>query len=416
MNIFLRKLKNLGHLFEATIANIYYGFPSRKLKVIGITGTDGKTTTTHLIYHILKSAGRRASMISSVYAKIGSEEHDTGLHTTTPSAFFVQKFLKQSVSDGDEFFVLETTAHGLDQARVWGTRYYLSLLTNVTHEHLRSEEGYDYFDNYDNYLQVKTRLLLASKIALINRDDQSFEKVKKILNDKKKNFFTYSLKTKASYNWDNKIQTKIPGEMNRYNILAAYSVSRLLGIEEKEILKAIETFNLPLGRLDIVYDKKIKVIIDFAHTINGLQQILKTLKEEILKEGRIIHVFGSAGLRDKTKRPSMGKASGQYADLVILTEEDYRTEDLYKICEQIAEGLKKQDFTYIDPKLFEQKDKKNYTIIPNRADAIKKALSTAKEGDIVVLTGKGHEKSLCRGKKEDPWDEKKEVLNFFSKT
>ncbi len=204
--------------------------------------------------------------------------------------------------------------------------------------------------------------------------------------------------------------------MNRYNILAAYSAAKLLGIDEKEILKAIETFRLPLGRLDIVYDKNFKVIIDFAHTINGLHQILKTLKEEILEGGRIIHVFGSAGLRDKTKRPLMGRESGQYADLVILTEEDYRTEDLYKICEQIAEGLKKQDFIYKEPKFLEQNDKKIYTIIPDRAQAIKKAISVAKEGDIVILTGKGHEKSLCRGGKEDPWDEKGEVLNFLNKT
>ena len=167
--------KNIYHFFQAVIANIYYGFPSRKLKVIGVTGTDGKTTTTHLIYHILKTAGKKVSMVSTVYAKIGAEEFDTGLHTTTPSSFLVQKLLKKAVENGDEFFVLETTSHALDQNRVFGVKYFVAVLTNVTHEHL------DYHKTYKKYVDTKAKLLKQSNIVIINSDDHSFERLDKIL-------------------------------------------------------------------------------------------------------------------------------------------------------------------------------------------------------------------------------------------
>jgi len=352
----MQKLKNIYHLFQAILANLCYGFPSRRLKVIGITGTDGKTTTAHLIAHILKRAGKKVSFVSSVYASIGGVESDIGFHVTTPSSFALQKLLKQSADNHDEYFVLETTSHALDQNRVWGINYEVGVITNITHEHL------DYHRTYEEYENTKLKLLKMAKVGIKNTSIIS------------------------------SIVKKIPNltEFNQSNYSSAYNVCKQLGLSDEKILKAMKTFQLPKGRLDLVYDKNFKVIIDFAHTPNALLQLLPAIRKLYLKgNGRLIHVFGSAGLRDFTKRPLMGQASGRYSDLVILTEEDYRTEDPQLICQQIISGIKN----------------KTYEIIIDRQQAISKAIKIAKKGDVVVLTGKAHEKSLCRGKTEYPWDE-----------
>jgi UDP-N-acetylmuramoyl-L-alanyl-D-glutamate--2,6-diaminopimelate ligase len=357
----MQKLKNIYHLFQAIIANIFYGFPSRKLKVIGITGTDGKTTTTHLIAHILKTGGKKVSFVSSVYASIGGKESDIGFHVTTPSSFALQKLLKRSTDNHDEYFVLETTSHALDQNRVWGIRYEIGIITNITHEHL------DYHRTFEDYAKTKLKLLKMAKVGIENTNKIG-SIIKKISNLTK---------------------------FNQHNYSAAYTVCKKLGLSDEIILEAMKTFQLPKGRLDLVYDKDFKVIIDFAHTPNAFLHLLPEIRKRYLKKnGQLIHVFGSAGLRDITKRLLMGEVSGKYSDLIILTEEDYRTEDLKNICQQIASGIKN----------------KNYQIILDRREAIDQAITIAKKGDVVVLTGKSHEKSLCRGKIEEPWDEYEAVI------
>lgn len=385
LKIVVQKLKNLYHLFVAFIANIWFGFPSHKLKVIGVTGTDGKTTTTHLIAHILKSAGKKVSFISSIYAEIADQEYDTGFHVTTPSSFTIQKFLNLALANNNEYFVLETTSHALDQNRVWGIKYAVSVITNISLEHT------DYHGNLQNYLKVKMKIFKSSGSAVINRDDQSYKLIKKNFNLKIR---TYGLRNKVDFIWNDKIELSFPGEFNKYNVLAAYSVCKILGIDEKIILKAIYNFRLPKGRMETVYDKDFKIIIDFAHTPNALENVLKTVKEKYLsKKGKLIHVFGSAGLRDFAKRPLMGKVSNKYANLIILTEEDYRTEDPLAICQQIAQGI----------------EKKRFDVIINRQKAINEAIRLAQPNDVVIVTGKAHEKSLCRGKKEYVWDDYKAV-------
>jgi UDP-N-acetylmuramoyl-L-alanyl-D-glutamate--2,6-diaminopimelate ligase len=404
----LRKTKNLYHLAQAFLANSWYKWPSKKLKVVGVTGTDGKTTTTSLIYHILTCAGKRASMVTTVYAKIGNKEYDTGLHTTTPHSFDIQKFLRKSLDAGDEFFVLETTSHALDQNRIYGVQFEVGLLTNITHEHL------DYHKTYENYVSAKLKLLKMSKKILINKDDASFEIVSKLLDRSKRIFQTYGLEKKADYSVEisNKIGQRL-AEFNRYNYLAAYAVCHELGLSDEEIFKAMKTFALPRGRFEVVYNKDFMVIVDFAHTPNAMYQLLKSVKK-LYAGKRIINVFGSAGIRDVTKRPIMGEASGEFSDLTIITEDDPRTEDPQKISEQIAVGIKKKGFEEVKPQDFGNKVK-TYTIIVDREKALEKALSLAKKDDVLVFNGKGHEKSIARGNREDPWSDQEETLKIIKK-
>jgi len=394
----IRDIKNIFHRIEAFLAKIKYGFPSRSIVVIGVTGTDGKTTTSHLIYHILKSVGKSVSLTSSVFTDIAGEISDTGLHVTTQSRWNIQKNIRKAVDKQCEYFVLETTSHGIDQYRVGGVEFSYAVLTNVTREHL------DYHKTYEKYLATKAKLLLwAKKIAIVNRDDGSFNEIAKILLAHKKEFVTFSLRDDANYVWSDKIKTKLQEDFNRENIMAAVACCREIGLTQSEIYKAIKSFTLPKGRLDCVYDQDFKIYIDFAHTPNSIQKLLHEFKKG---KGRIIHVFGSAGLRDADKRSEMGRASGQSADIVIITEEDYRTEKFMNIAKEIIKGLGEFGFTKHKNKVAVQKE---YVIKERRQEAITYAVSIAKKGDIIVLTGKGHEQSLARGKKEYSWDEYRAV-------
>ena len=391
-----QKLKNIYHGFQALIAGVFYGFPSRRLKVLGVTGTDGKTTTTHLIYHILKTSGKRVSMISTVYARVGEREYETGLHTTTPSPFIIQRMLRETVKHGDEYFVLETTSHALDQNRVWGVKYEASVITNITHEHL------DYHKTYEDYVRAKARLLKNSKVSFINEEDGSY-KLLQIQSPKSK-----------GYNSQVKIIDGVAGltSFNRQNFAAAYSVCKTLGLTDGEILTAMKTFELPKGRLELVYDGDFKIIIDFAHTPNAFLRLLPEIKKQYLKgKGKLIHIFGAAGERDQSKRGLMGDASGQFSDLVILTEEDYRSEDVMEICNQIAAGLENKGLKKVTYDGLRNSEESVYSIVVNREKAIKVAIQAVRQDDVIVITGKSHEKSLARGSVEYPWSEHEAVKN-----
>ena len=402
----IQPIKNIYHLGKAIVANWFYGNPSNRLTVIGVTGTDGKTTTSSLIYHILKSSGKKVSLISTVSATIGKKSYDTGFHVTTPSPFTVQKYIKQAADDGDNYFVLETTSHALDQFRVYGIHFNLGLITNITHEHLQ------YHKTYEKYVEAKAKLLQWSDVCIINRDDKSYPY---LINTPMKEMVTYSLKNHADFNLD--ISKKINKPLalfNKYNYLGAYIVCHKLGLSDEQIFSAMKTYTLPPGRLEVIYDKNFKVIIDFAHTPNALHEALQSIREVHQPEGKIIHIFGAAAFRDDSKRPLMGDESSSHADTTIITEEDYRTEDPKNIAKQIAVGMEKNEWKLIQSDSY-QGDKKTFTSIVNRQEAIDKALAVVKKGDIIVLTGKGHEQSLCRGTKEYPWDDKKAVLESIKK-
>ena len=210
----------------------------------------------------------------------------------------------------------------------------------------------------------------------------------------------------------NKSSKKGVTSFNNYNYLAAYSVCTQLGIDKDKIVDSLKSFSLPEGRVEKVFEKGPIIYVDFAHTPNSFRNVLPELKKDLKKDGLLIHVFGSAGLRDEKKRPDMGSASGEYADIVILTEEDYRTEDPEKICREVAIGLEKHGFKKQNTSLF--RNKKTYLVNIHRNEAIRIALTIAKKNDVIVCTGKSHERSLARGTKEFPWHEKTEILKALN--
>ena len=383
-----QKTKNFYHLIVAILVNALFRFPGKKLKIIGVTGTDGKTTTTALIYHILKFAGLPVSMISTTGAIIADKEYPLGFHVTTPSSFRLQQFIRKAVnSSRSSYLVLEVTSHALDQKRIWGIPFAVGVITNVTSEHM------DYHKTYDNYLQTKAKLLQKADIAILNKDDSSYEKLSKNLEGFRKKIMTYSLMHDADITKRSlPFTTKLVGKFNEYNILAAGSASLAVGVEKKVVSDAISTFIPPLGRGDIVYEKDFNVMIDFAHPPNAFEQLLTTLRS--LVSGKIIHVFGTAGERDRVKRPVMGEISARFSDVIILTSEDPRGEEIEKIMDEIELGIT---------------GKKKAIRIPDRKEAIRKAISMAKKGDFVLLTGKAHEKSMNYGHGEEEWNEFEEA-------
>lgn len=388
----IRRLKNLFHLLGAILANIIYGFPSKSLKIIGVTGTDGKTTTVHLIYHILKSAGMKADLISTVSAP--------GLHTTTPDPWMLQKLLRQMADRGIKYVILESTSHGLDQHRLWGIEFYIGVITNITHEHL------DYHRTYENYLKAKAKLLENVKFAVLNKDDASYAKLKMMLSGNSR-LVTYGIKNGADFTPESfKFTTLLLGEYNKHNCLAAIAATSALEIPPEEIRQAVASFKGVIGRMEEIDEgQNFRVIIDFAHTPNALENVLKTLQRLKTKDQRLIAIFGCAGLRDIKKRPMMGKIAAKLADIAILTAEDPRTEDVNKIVGQIAIGCQKAGGI----------EGKTYFCVPEREEAIRLAIEKlAKKGDIVVICGKGHEKSMCYGKVEQPWSDQEQARKVLS--
>lgn len=382
-------INNFYHLPKAVLANIIYGFPSRGMTVIGVTGTDGKTTTVNMIYRIMRDAGKKVSMVSTINAEIAGKSYDTGFHVTSPEPFMVQKFAKQAKDSGDDYLVLEVSSHALDQYRFWGTKFTVGVITNITHDHL------DYHKTWENYFLAKAKLIKNTKVAVINRDEKHFEKLSK----KTFKIVSFGLSKQADFNPINfPFKLKMLGDYNVLNSLAAAAVADNLGIEPKVIKSSLSNFSNLLGRMEEVKNKKgIKIIIDFAATPNGLEQALKTLRKET--KGRLISVFGSAGLRDEQKRPLMGAVSAKLADISIITAEDPRGY-LEKINQQILEGALKVGATL----------NKNVYVVPDRGEAIKFAIKLAKKGDCIGIFGKGHEKSMnYDGKKEIPWSDQEAV-------
>ncbi len=390
-------LINYGkHLPAAILANLKYGWPGKKLKVIGVTGTDGKTTTVNMIYQILKDAEKSVSMVSTINADVAGKKYDTGFHVTSPHPKVIQKFLSDSVKHGDEYFVLEVTSHALDQFRVWGIPFEVGVITNITHEHL------DYHGTFKKYLEAKAKLLRNCNTAVLNRDDENYEYLRK---QSKSNVITFGLSREADYNqFDYDYQLKIPGVYNLKNALAATAVTNQLGINEKDIKKSLESFIGLSGRMEqIENDKGLNIVVDFAHTPSALENVLETLKKSTGE--RLISVFGCASERDTAKRPIMGKVSVKIADITVLTSEDPRMEDPNQIIDQIAQGSLTHG-AKLNHTLFKESD---------RQSAINLAVSMAKPGDTIGIFGKGHEQTMNIKGYEVPWSDQTAVQKALNK-
>ncbi|OGH05997.1 MAG: hypothetical protein A2W22_03675 [Candidatus Levybacteria bacterium RBG_16_35_11] len=398
----IQKIKNYYHLVVAILANLRFGFPSKRLTVIGVTGTDGKTTTVNLIYHMLNKCGFNASMISSVGAIINGKSYNVGFHVTNPTSWNLQKFIKMiNKKKKGNILILEVTSHALDQYRNWGINFKVGVITNISREHL------DYHKTYENYVKAKAKLLKLSKAAVINADDQSFPILSKMKFNK---LITYGLKNNSDVNFENvNLRPSLPGKFNEYNFLAAVCAVKLLGLSTEQIKEAILDFKLPLGRFQEIYSNNFKYIIDFAHTPNSFFQLLQSLRPMI--KGRIIHVFGSAGKRDKEKRPEMGKISSMFSNVIVLTAEDPRSEPIEKINSDIEKGISNK-FKLLDYKKYSKDKKMNiYFKINNRKEAINFAVSIAEREDLVLSTGKGHEESMNLGHGEEQWSEYNVAIN-----
>lgn len=396
----------------AWLCAAFHGFPARKLVMIGVTGTDGKTTTCNLIHSILLAAGLKTGLISTVNAVIGDEVLDTGLHTTTPDAPDVQKYLAQMVAAGMTHCVLETTSHGLAQHRVTGCEFDIAVVTNITHEHL------DFHGSLDAYRAAKAKLFegLATaykkpgvdKLVVLNADDSSFEYLRPRIGVP---FVSYGLTNRAdiqaqsveysvaetSFNISNhNFKTSLVGEYNVSNCLAAITATtKGLGIEWETAAQGVATLKGVVGRMErFDLGQNFIAIVDFAHTPNALKRALETARQ--MTKGSVIVVFGSAGLRDKAKRRWMGEIAGELADCVIVTAEDPRTESLDDIMAESVSGAVSKG----------KVEGQNLWHIADRGDAIQYAVNLAQTGDVVIACGKAHEQSMCFGTVEYPWDDR----------
>ncbi len=404
-----RPLTNNYHHLLSTLASTLYSHPERQLKIIGVTGTDGKTTTVNLVYHLLKTAGFKVGLISTVKAVVGEKEYDTGFHVTTPSPWEVKKYLKRMVESGTEWAVVEVTSHALDQNRVSGIKFEYGIITNIAHEHL------DYHKSFQKYVMAKAKLIKSAKVAILNKDDSNFDflsyqvkgrvisfGIKKQADVTASNISLAPFGTRFNLNKEKTtVRTPLIGAFNVSNCLAAIAVAQDIGIENSIILKGLKTFPPLQGRMQrIEQGQNFTVIVDFAHTPQALEEALKTLR--LLTRHHLIAIFGAASQRDVEKRPMMGKIAIRGADLVVLTSEDPRYEDPNKIMTEIASGIVKNGGVL----------NTNFWMIGDRGKAISFAIQKlARTGDVVAIFGKGHEKSMNIRGTEIPWSDQEVVVN-----
>ncbi|MBU4481098.1 UDP-N-acetylmuramoyl-L-alanyl-D-glutamate--2,6-diaminopimelate ligase [Patescibacteria group bacterium] len=444
---------NWYHFSLAFLGTIIYRFPSQKLKVIGVTGTNGKTTVVEMIAKILEEADYKVAVLNSIKFKIGGKELPNELRMTMPGRFFIQRFLRQAADAHCQYAVLEVTSEGIKQYRHRFIDFEAAVLTNLAPEHIEAHKG------FENYKKAKGKLFEATKrVHIINLDDNNAEY---FLQFPAKEKFGYGIrkqelgireikfikaenikveKDKISFLIHNSLfQIPLLGEFNVYNALAAISVGISRGIDSKICKSAVERIEGIPGRMELVISEPFKVFVDYAFTPNALQKVYETLsgifnfpppkagfkstriplgsygipegqiRNSKFQKPKLICVLGSCGGgRDKWKRPVLGEIAAKYCDEAILTNEDPYDENPLKIMEDIESG-----FSQIPNSKFQIL---KYEKILDRREAIRKALTLAKKGDIVIITGKGCEPSICLAKgKRIPWDDRKAVKEEFRK-
>jgi UDP-N-acetylmuramoyl-L-alanyl-D-glutamate--2,6-diaminopimelate ligase len=466
-----QKIKNIYHLGQAVLANFWYGFPARKsfaysvaggparkIKVIGVTGTNGKTTTCQMIAKILEEADFKTAMVSTINFKLGEKEWVNKTKFTTLSSFFIQKFAWDAAVSGCEYLILEISSHALDQNRVWGIDFDIAVITNVTREHL------DYHKTMEKYREAKLRIFEKARVVVVNLDMEKPQDFLQFNNEEKQVFTCHSELDSESKNLldsgsgagmtilraedinlginyskfqirNSKFNLNIPGLFNIENALAATCVGLTCNIDLQNISAALEKIKSIPGRLEFVPNNRdINIIIDYAVTPDSLEKLYELISEiknslplekgdarraegfenhirsfkssfnsSFSKGGerKIIAVFGACGERDCGKRPIMGEIVSRHADYVIVTNEDPYGEDPQQIIEEISAGIKNKRLN------------ENYWKILDRREAIKKALQLAKPGDYIIVTGKVAEVTMAIGNKRVPWNDRKVILEIL---
>jgi len=375
------------HWAQGLIATTKYGHPAKKLRVIGVTGTNGKTTTCFMIWHMLNQAGHKTGLMTTVAYGVNKLQPELG-HMTTVDALTLNRRIREIADSGAEFLVLEVTSHALAEFRTLGIPFEIAVFTNLTHDHL------DYHKTLDNYRKAKGKLFQKAKFSILNADDPATKYYKSLSRE----YITYginhgenrakSIKLSVSgvkYSLgDINIETKIPGEFNVYNSMAAALVGQKLGLTKEQIVDGIKSLDSVEGRMNIIDEgQPFTMIVDYAHAPDALEKVFDSVKGH---KGKIISVHGGAGRRDPSTRPIRGRILAKYSDIVIITEDDSRDEDPETIAEGFIKGAEKEG-KILGKDLFKELD---------REKAIKLALDKAKKGDLVLILGKGHEKTILR--------------------
>ncbi len=389
----------------ADAADAWFGRPSEHLQVIGITGTDGKTTTSFLGVELLRAGGRRPGMIGTVAADVGDERRPNDDRTTTPEALELQELLAEMVAAGNDSVVMEATSHGLALERTRNCRFDVGVMTTVSSEHL------EFHGSLEAYHAAKARLFEEAPLAILNADEPTFGYFRERARDR---FLTYAIEAEADFrardlvsdadgsrftlhapSWSGEVRLPIPGRYNVLNALAALAIAQGEGVDLEVAAAALaRTAGVP-GRMErIDAGQPFGVVVDYAHTADSLANVLRTLRP--ITRGRLIVVFGSAGERDLTKRPAMGRVAGELADLVVVTDEDPRLEDPRAINEQVAEGARAAGAV----------DGETLVVIGDRTAAIRHSIAVAGKGDVILLAGKGHEASIFYDTRKLPWDDR----------
>ncbi|MFN3814050.1 MAG: UDP-N-acetylmuramoyl-L-alanyl-D-glutamate--2,6-diaminopimelate ligase [Aquificaceae bacterium] len=363
------------------VANKFFGNPSEKLKVIGITGTNGKTTTTHIIESISRAAGTRPGLMGTIYYRLGDKIYGEG--RTTPDSITWHRTFMEMLKDGANVVSAEVSSHALDQYRVWGTKFFMTVFTNLTQDHL------DYHGSMEEYFRAKLKLFTEYDYqhALINIDNAYGKRIKELLGEKA---LTYGKKADLSIlSFDTDIEgsqisvefrgrrysfySNLVGEFQAYNLSAGILYGFLSGMDQSAIQDGLKGIYVP-GRFQVHKGRGITVVVDYAHTPDALENLIRTIRK--MAKGRVISVFGAGGNRDRSKRPLMGKAAERWSHLIVLTSDNPRDEEPSEIIGEVYKGIEDKSKVYVEE---------------DRRKAIKLAIDMAKYGDIVVVAGKGHE-------------------------
>lgn len=396
------------------LVSFRYGHPAKHLRVIAVTGTNGKTTTVNFLNEILKEAGYKTAMFSTATIEVAGEPKRNDLNMTVSSAAHMQRFFRDAKKAHVDFVVMEFPSHAIHQHKLWGVPVEMAIMTNLTQDHL------DYHKTMEAYAEVKGRLFAAEpRYIVLNRDDAWFEYFDKFAAGEQKITYgkhdtaeariesikLYRKGTEARVTIDHQtkldLATNLPGEFNVYNMAAAVSAAYLLGVKLEAIIEGIANLEVVPGRFErVVEGLPYDVIVDYAHTPDGYEKLLTAARE--IAKNRVILVFGSCGDRDKAKRPLMGEIAANLADRIMLTDEESYNEDPQVIRDMIFEGIEKVKGGAMKT-----------TEIPDRREAIKKALSIATKGDIVLVTGMGHEMYRIVDGKRIPWNDAEVVRELL---